>query len=76
MCTLILLALAVVIGFADSNMSVAVIEGNPPQTVYIGVNQEGLALDTFDTIPINIQTTFGKVSSFIVSLKGQRLWST
>ena len=52
---------AVVIGFVRSNTSVTVEEGSPPQTVYIDVKPEGLPLDAFDNVPINIRTTMGKV---------------
>ena len=60
------IVLAAVVGFVDSNTSVTVIEGNPPQAVYIEVKQEGLMLDAFDIVPVNIQTTLGKVSSLLV----------
>ena len=30
------------------------IEGDPPQTIYLEVEEQGLRLDPFDIVPINI----------------------
>ena len=45
---------AVVIGFSNDNSSVTIIEGDPPQTICLEVKEQGLRLDPFDRVPINI----------------------
>lgn len=50
---------AAVIGFVDSNTSVTVVEGGPSQTVCLFVRPEGLGLDAFDQVPIDIMTDIG-----------------
>ena len=46
---------AVVIGFSNDNSSVTIIEGDPAQTICLQVKEEGLMLDPFDTVQINIE---------------------
>ena len=46
---------AVVIGFSNDNSSVIITEGDPAQTICLEVKAEGLRLDPFDTVPLNIR---------------------
>ena len=46
---------AVVIGFSNDNSSVAITEAGPSQTICLEVKEEGLALDPFDIVPLNIE---------------------
>ena len=51
------MAPAVVIGFSDSNTSVTFVEGGPSQIICADVKPEGLELDPFDSVPLNIGLT-------------------
>ena len=42
------------IGFSNDNSSVTIIEGDPAQTVCLEVKEQGLRLDPFDMVQINI----------------------
>ena len=44
------------IGFADSNSSVTLIEGGPRQRICVDIKPLGLPLDLFDYIPLTIRT--------------------
>ena len=46
---------AVVIGFSNDNSSVTTTEGDSAQTICLEVKPEGLRLDPFDTVPLNIR---------------------
>ena len=45
----------VVIGFSNTNSSVAITEGGPSQTICLEVKEEGLALDFHDIVPLKIE---------------------
>ena len=51
--------IAIVIGFSDSNSSVTVMEGGPAQVVCVDIKPQGLPLDPFDFVPLNLQTGIG-----------------
>ena len=43
------------IGFSNDNSSVTIVEGDPAQTICLQVKEEGLMLDPFDTVVINVK---------------------
>ena len=72
-----ILVSAAVIGFVDSNTSLTLIEGGTPQTVCFYVRPEGLELDLFDSVYINIRTEMGKIymlSNYIVQSTNLSIW--
>ena len=44
------------LGFSDDNSSVTVNEGGPAKTICVDVKQEGLPLDPFDRVTLNLRT--------------------
>ena len=47
------------IGFSNDNSSVVITERGPSQTICLEVKEEGLALETFDNVPLNIEIDSG-----------------
>ena len=46
-------------GFSADNSSITLSEGGPAQTVCVDVKPEGLSLDPFDRVPINLRVDPG-----------------